>query len=331
MKWLKAHVPLVAVGVGMLALLWFAVRRSPSGGSGSSVAVLPSTSSSNGGGSSAALQSQAISAAVSADQNKNDTVLATAGLAAQVENNRTSAASAIGLQNILSGSQVDLAKVNASVRITELNDNTQLGLAGIGSYTSITNTNTLSARDIAVTGLQTEVQRHQYDTALETSRIDAATAQYLSDANARVAIHGQDSTLTGSLATTAAGVTTDLARTEATRTIALGSQGVQNNYITTQGNTQQLGLNDAAALATHQLNVQQNEFTQVFNALNAGTFNKKGQGGANQVSVIAALFGQPADAAGAHAGAVNPVKGILDGISNVIGSLFGGGGVQAIL
>lgn len=98
-------------------------------------------------------------------------------------------------------------------------------------------------------------------------------------------------------------------------TLALGltqsnnQTSVQNNYINTQG-----------SLASAALTAQTNTNNSVLNLLQSGQLNKGGTGGANQVSILGAVLGQPSIGSSAQsAAAATNVSS-----NQLIGTLFTG-------
>lgn len=175
----------------------------------------------------------------------------------------------------------------------------QVQLAQINATTSITNTAATVGAQNALTAAQLAAQQNNNTTA--------------------ITINGQNTTTNLALAKVASDNSIQLAG------ISAGVQqaqitSAQNLYDTLFADQTNLALQqeaDAVSENVNNTNVQNN----IIAAINAGTFNKGSQGGANQVAALTALTGNTAPGVAAEQGAAAASSTFWQSLFNAIGSL----------
>lgn len=318
--WVKSHPILTVVSLLGVVILYYVIKSvAGSGSGGASTTVVTPASSGGASGSTTAAQvaNNQTAAALDAHQSDNDTKLALGALGAGVANNQTSSQERVNLQSILTAGQVAGINANAGVSIANINANASIQNTTTQTQGAVDITGLNTGRDIAVSGLAADVAKYQTSAAVNENSTNQA-AQI-----------------------TLAGIAADTSRhqTDVAGAVAFGAQGVQRDYIDTGGNVAMANIgaaHDIAAqqiiaahdIASKQIASQNNEFTQISDALNAGVYNKGGEGGRNMVSVVTALTNQPSVGVAAQVGETqsnvsNSAPAIISASGSVAGKILG--------
>jgi hypothetical protein len=234
-------------------------------------------------------------------------------------------ATAIHLATIGAASDAYSTDANVKAHLADLN--TAEHLASINGKTAVDVTSLTTSAKTAQTAIEAEAAKninyYQGVTALgiNAQNTDAAKAIAVTQAERDKAI--TNATVGGAVAITnaqtGAAVAIANATTGAAVTIA-NSQAGTATAISNANNSTLQKLIDAMSTDASQKNAI---ISNVVSGVNSGVFNKGGAGGANQVSIISALFGTPSIGVSAQAGVTsaaqsNSPASILTGIASVL-------------
>jgi hypothetical protein len=281
LDWIREHPYLSGTLAVFLVVLFLVFRARSSGGSAAAQVQSGPSEGLQAASLQAQVQTQGIQAA--SDIQSQQTAAALAAHLADVEaqNATTSAARTVALQNILTSGETQQYATAAQLQASQSHDLSQADIAATvaGAQVEIAGfqiplAQIGSQRDIALAGIQAPILEAQIAAALEATKSTNATSVDLATINAN-----RDTTLN---AQTIGGAVD----------IATLQTGVQNNYINTQGFLASKTLDVTHDLEAANLNYNKNTLDQILAQLQAGTYNKGGEGGANQVQIVTSIFGK---------------------------------------
>lgn len=325
-QWIKEHPYLSGGLVLAVIVLILVLRRAASSTPVGSVAQAsgPSDAVTTAGIAAQAQQSQ-VDAQASVANNTLATQYAVAQLQAQNVDNQTAAARDVALQNILTQGQTAQYATSGNVQIAQSSDAANVAIA---------NTNASAA--VAQTGIQAQVAALTVNDQLAAVENTNATSLGVAQIQGDVTNNQTAAALSLGLAQTKAAVDINGQNVSGAVAINANNNATAQTYIGTLGAVSMAQL-DALTQANNNQFILENE---TLKSVNAGVFNKGGEGGAHQVSVAGAILGYPqigapAEAAGAASvsggnsigGIIGSIGGAFSGLaSGLFGGLFGGGG-----
>ncbi|HYM35964.1 MAG TPA: hypothetical protein VET48_11240 [Steroidobacteraceae bacterium] len=347
MDWIKQHPYLTGTGLIVLVILYFVLR-----GRGTTATSTGPSEALQAAGLSAELQQGQIVAAQNAQTNQLNAALqgklidqqtaeflasqSTASQNAQID----AALKAIGIETgagvsiaqlqtsadvakttAATGAATDIAGIQADVLKMQTQNALDAQKANDAASIAINSQNTKAA--VTTAGYAATTQQRQDALAATAFADQLATALTASkDANATaVTINNQNAGRDVNLATISAGSAALNSNNNLTESLANTNalQSIYNTFLTTNGETQTAQAQDQLQAELAQIGVQQS----ISNLVASGQINKGGEGGKNQVAVIAALTGQPAIGAQAEA----PQPGFWQSFFGAVGNI--GKGITA--
>ena len=234
------------------------------------------------------------------------------------------AGAATGIAGIQAG--VNMANIAAQLEASKLATAAGVTIAGYGANVEITRSNNsllglydnnLTARDLATIGAKSDFDLAtigagvaNYKTATDSFNLNLQleATKWIAGNNNQTAITLNQSN--NDVKTYTVGKQYDLGALQSNNNLSL-----YNNYINTQG---QIALGQQQVDLT-QINTNYDLTKIGLNLVSSGQINKGGEGGANQVSVIGAIFGQPTVGnAAQQVQQGNTWGSILNGFGNVV-------------
>jgi hypothetical protein len=356
--WVKRH-PYLSGGLVLVAVVLFVIIRRASANSAAAQAT-------TAGGPSEGLQAAQLAAGVQQSQiqaqadvanNQVNGAVAAAQINANAQMATADYARQVALQNIVTSGQVQLNTNDATLQAIKVQT---------GGQVAINSQNVTGQVDVA--GIQADVMKHQYDTALAAQE---AISQASVDQSALVA-QTQLGIAQYQAQTTVAGINADVAKTNIASDLQKYVTGKQADIaytqLTQQGQTQRLGItageqvtlqsladqhstdvftiqaqshyNDIMSQITNkEIDVNNAQFGAKVGLIQSGTFNLGGEGGANTVAAATFLGVNPQTAAvvGSQGliSASNTTSNIVGAVSGLasgfIGALFGSPGKAGYL
>lgn len=333
MGFIKKH-PYLVGGLVFLVVIYFVLRGKGSSSSGGSTTVVQSgpSDSVQAAQIAAGANIQALNAAT--DQQANGLAAALAGkqLDDTVALQTAGYARDVALQNTYSQTQIAMGQFGSAVSVAQAQADAGVAVASIGAN-----------RDVAVAGTQAQVQAAGIQYAYKTQQDIDATASYITDSNnytSRVNTAGNAyRDITVNQSNNDAAVATAKTYTGGAVDISKIQAGVATHGIDAETAIELSGQQYAYAIGTQAISAQRNATDQLFANLSAGTFNKGGQGGANNVSALNTMFGSPVVSQSVQNTATtdaskNGLSGIITSIGGAVGNaasgLFGGKGVASV-
>ncbi len=302
MDWIREH-PYLAGTLAVFVVVLFLVFRARSSASTSQqVAVASGPSDALQAASlQAQVQQQGIQAAADVSSQQTGAALAAHLADVQASLAQTSAARDVGLQAILTqGSTADYtaaaglqaveAQTGAAVNIADTQAGAGVQVAAIQGSTAV-----------QLAGIQAPVYQAQIAAALAATENTNATSLGIAGIQGAVTISGQQTSLAASQDANATAAKINEQNVGGAVQVAEIQAGTQNLAITTAGDVSSHLIASQQEIASEQNTTYGNIWDQFFANLSAGTFNKGGSGGANQVSVVGAFTGQPSVGAPAQA------------------------------
>lgn len=301
--WVKQHPYLLGGLVVGLIVLYFVFKSFLSSGSSGASAGTTVIGSAGGSDQTAAAQvaNNQTAAAAQVAQGQADDQLAAVALAARSQDAQTSAARDVGLQNILTAGQVAQGQTQGAVDIAGINANAAVSINATTTAGNVNIAGIGAGRDVAVAGIAGDVAKVQANDALTAVQTNDATQSFLGTLAQSLGITQSNNSLAATKNTNDDALAATINTNDAAKTVALAQNDTNlklgSQYITTQGDIAQTTLADETTIA----NTKATLVNETIKGLNAGVYNKGGEGGANQVSVLGAIFGQPSVGAPAQA------------------------------
>lgn len=240
MDWIKKH-PYLTGGLVLAAIILFVIIRRASGSATASVSSSGASGPSEGlqaAQLSAGVQMASVQAAADVQNNQTSGAVAVAQIKANSDAQAADAARQVALQNIVTSGQVQLDTNSSTLQAIR---------AQTGAQVSINATNVQGSVDVA--GIQADVMKSQYESALEAQKVisDAATTQagYVAATQMGIAQFQAQ--------TTQAGYSADVAKTGIAADVAENNTAAQLQAALDAGVTTRLGISKQADVDYTQL------------------------------------------------------------------------------